>query len=378
MTERRLAMIDVKPGTAMESQSGLNQKWPKIYGAYRLPAAKPRVAAIICHPTSNFMNHYLIDPLADRGIACMGLNTRYAGNDVTLLMERAIQDLGAGVRWWREQGVEKVALVGNSGGASLAALYQSQAERLSIDATVDGRPIDLVPQDLPPADGISLCGAHPGRAITLSEWLDPALLDEADPDGIDPALDLYDPSNGPPYTTEFLQRFRAAQAERYRRLEEWVWARLRMLRDRATAPGDEAFIVYRTHADPRFLDLSLDANDREAGGIWGPPKAVNEAANAMGRFTTLTAFLSQFSSASCADGPRRLAETSIPVQLLDYTADQSVFPSSIAAWRAAIDGRAAGGKADLHVIKGGNHYLAGQPDLVATVADRIAGFAEAL
>jgi hypothetical protein len=50
----------------------------------------------------------------------------------------------------------------------------------------------------------------------------------------------------------------------------------------------------------------------------------------------------------------------------------------MAAWRAAIDGRAAGGKADLHVIKGGNHYLVGHPDLVATVADRIASFAEAL
>ena len=32
--ERRLATIDVKPGAALESQSGLQMLRPRIYGAY--------------------------------------------------------------------------------------------------------------------------------------------------------------------------------------------------------------------------------------------------------------------------------------------------------------------------------------------------------
>ena len=62
MAELKLVAIDVKPGTAMESQSGLQMLRPRIYGAYAEPARK-KVAAIVMHPTSNFMGHYLIQPL---------------------------------------------------------------------------------------------------------------------------------------------------------------------------------------------------------------------------------------------------------------------------------------------------------------------------
>ncbi|MDQ6640039.1 MAG: hypothetical protein M3Z15_10325, partial [Pseudomonadota bacterium] len=73
--ELRLAAIDVKPGAAMESQSGLQMLRPRIYGAYaeaaRAHAAGGRrTGAIVMHPASNFMGHYLIAPLAERGITC--------------------------------------------------------------------------------------------------------------------------------------------------------------------------------------------------------------------------------------------------------------------------------------------------------------------
>src|SRR5205085_7376895 len=129
MSSLELAVINVKPGAAMESQSGLQLLRPRIYGAWMQPTGPKRAAAIVMHPTSNFMGHYLIEPLAARGVACMGLNSRYAGNDTLLLMERVIQDLGAGVQFMRAQGYEKVVLVGNSGGASLSCFYQAQAER---------------------------------------------------------------------------------------------------------------------------------------------------------------------------------------------------------------------------------------------------------
>ncbi|HUL65997.1 MAG TPA: alpha/beta hydrolase [Burkholderiaceae bacterium] len=370
MADLKLAVIDVKPGAAMESQSGLQMLRPRIYGAYA-EAPGSKVAAIVMHPASNFMGHYLIQPLAERGLCCMGLNSRYAGNDSLLLMERVIQDLGAGVKYLRALGYRRIVLIGNSGGAALASFYQAQAERLSIETMVDGDPAHLSREDLPPVDGIALCAAHEGRSSLYVKWLDPSVLDEHDALTADPELDMYNPKNGPPYAPAFLDLFRSAQRARRDRIETWVWNRLRKLRATAGAPRDEAFVVHRTHADPRCLDLSLDRNDRAIGSVWGDAKSVNYAANAMGRYTSLTSFLSQWSSASRADGPANLARTSVPSLLLTYAADQSTFPSTRDGWLAAGTNRIR--NVD---IKGGNHYLAGQPQLVQEVADAIAGWVE--
>ena len=373
MPEPKLAVIDVRPGAALESQSGLQMLRPRIFGAWMEPAGARRAAAIVMHPASNFMAHYLIAPLAARGVACMGLNSRYAGNDTLLLMERVLQDLGAGVQYLRAQGYDKVVLVGNSGGASLSAFYQAQAEHLTIEHMVDGDPAMLSPRDLPPVQGLALCAAHEGRSTLMRNWIDPSLTDEHDGLSVDAALDMYDARNGPPYPREFLERFRNAQQARYERVDQWVQARLAQLRAdaRPGSPRDEVFVVYRTHADPRFLDLSLDANDRAVGSVWGAgaagARSVNYAASQMGRITSLAAWLSQWSPRSRADGPTNLARTTVPTLLCTYTADQSTFPSTKAAWLAA------GGDRIRNVdIVGGDHYLAGQPALVEQVADAMA------
>ena len=378
MPELKLAVIDVKPGAALESQSGLQMLRPRIYGAWMKPAGPKNVAAIVMHPSSNFMGHYLIEPLAVRGIACMGLNSRYAGNDTLLLMERVIQDLGAGVQFLRAQGYDKVVLIGNSGGASLAAFYQAQAEKLSIDSMLDGDPAHLTPADLPPVDGLALCAAHEGRSFLMRKWIDPSVTDEHEPLSCDTSLDMYNAHNQP-FSQAFLSRFDAAQAQRLACIEAWVGERLATLRAR-TEPGaarDQVFVIHRTHADPRFIDLGIDANDRQSGSVWGNgamgARFVNYAASQMGRITSLTAFRSQWSSQSRADGPANLARTSVPTLLCTYTADQSTFPSTRDAWLAA------GGSRIRNVdITGANHYLAGQPQLVMQVADEMAGWIQAL
>jgi hypothetical protein len=374
--EERLLVLPGRPGAAGESQSGLNQAAPRIYGRMLRPPGAS-VAAVLVHPTSNFLDHYLLAPLAERGLAAVALNTRYAGNDTTLLMEQAIADLGVGVRHLRALGFRRILLLGNSGGASLVAFYQAQAERGFVRDTPDGRPFPLTPEETPPADAIALFAAHPGRARTLLAWLDPSVVEEQDPRATDPAFDMFDAANGPPYDPAWLAAYRARQRARRDAIEERVRARLRMLSADPSGPQDEALLVYRTHADPRFLDLSLDANERRAGSIWGDPRRVNRAANAMGRFSTLTSWLSQWSSASRADGPARLAETSVPVLLVDHRADASVFPSDNEAWAAAASSRAAGGAARVEALPGGDHYLSGRPDLVARLADLVRDFAAA-
>jgi pimeloyl-ACP methyl ester carboxylesterase len=378
MPNLNLAVIDVKPGAALESQSGLQMLRPRIYGGWMQPAGPKKVAAIVMHPSSNFMGHYLIEPLAARGIACMGLNSRYAGNDTLLLMERVIQDLGAGVQFLRAQGYDKVVLIGNSGGASLSAFYQAQAERLTIDTMLDGDPAHLSPKDLPPVDGLVLCAAHEGRSFLMRKWIDPSVTDEHEPLSCNASLDMYDAANQP-FTPEYLARFDAAQGQRLSRIEAWACERLALLRARSEpgAARDQVFVIHRTHADPRFIDLSIDANDRQCGSVWASTakgaRSVNYAASQMGRITSLTAFLSQWSSRSRADGPANLARTSVPTLLCTYTADQSTFPSTRDAWLAAGAGRIR--NVD---ITGGNHYLAGQPELVIQVADEMASWMHAL
>jgi hypothetical protein len=213
----------------------------------------------------------------------------------------------------------------------------------------------------------------------MRHWIDPSVFDEDDPLAANFDVDMYDERNGPPYPAAFIAHFRAAQQDRLRRIDQWVLARLALLR-RQKAPGsprDQVFVIHRTHADPRFLDLALDANDREVGSVWGQgatgARAVNYAASQMGRITSLTAFLSQWSPLSRADGPANLAKTSVPVLLHTYTADQSTFPSTRDAWLAA------GGSRIRNIdLRGGTHYLAGQPQLVAQVADEMAAWMLAL
>jgi hypothetical protein len=184
---------------------------------------------------------------------------------------------------------------------------------------------------------------------------------------------MFNPRHGPPYSPAFLAAFAAAQTQRRDRIERWVMARLNLLEADPKGPQDQAFVIYRTLADPRCLDLSLDPNDRPPGSIWGDARAVNYGPNSVGRYTSLRAFMSQWSSRSQADGPANLARTSVPVQLFTHTADSSTFPSTRDAWLAAAPGRIR--NVDL---AGGNHYLAGQPALVTRMADEMAAWIKAL
>ena len=364
-TDQTIA-VSVKPGGFMEIQSGIARRDPKIYCRLVGSGDVRREAYVLVHPTSNFHNHYLAKPLAARGATVLLVNTRYVGNDSMLLMERAIQDLGAAIATMRACGFGNITLIGNSGGGSMSAMYQEQAERLTIKTTPDGRAFDLKPEQLPPVDRMALVCAHPGRAEQLLAKIDPAARDRSDPWYVDPALDMFDPANGPPYDRDWLIRYRRAQAQRLSGIEEWVVARIAELEKcRSPEAADEAFLIQRTQADPRMLDLTIDRNDRKQGTIQGDARQANFAANSLARFSTLRSFLSQWSPRhSRAHGPRCLANTTTPVLVVNHTADQAVFPSQIDDWM-----RAAGSRGERYDLKGAPHYADDRPELVEELAD---------
>ncbi|WP_255552149.1 lysophospholipase [Maritimibacter dapengensis] len=276
-------------------------------------------------------------------------------------MEKVAADLGAYVSYARNQlGYGKVVLCGWSGGGSLATFYQSQAEHPTITQTPAGDPYDLTAVNLPPADALMFVAAHIGRAHTLSEWIDPSVLDELDPDRRNPELDLYSGAVSTPYTAEFINKFRAAQSARIRSITDRVLERLSDLERRGTAEMERAFITHRTMADPRFLDPSLEPNGRKANWCYmGNPETANSGPVGLARFSMLRAWLSQWSpDHTNADALKAIPATSVPLLVVENEADDAVPPS-----HPQKVFEAAGAKDKQYVkIDGATHYYRDQPE----------------
>jgi pimeloyl-ACP methyl ester carboxylesterase len=356
----------------MEIQSGLFATRPTVFGALHR-ARSGSTAAILMHPTSNFHNHYLLKPLSELGITTLALNSRYVNNDATLIMERVLLDLAAGVTYLRQQGFDNVTLLGNSGGGALMATYQAEAERRQAESTETGDLLLNSIHELPVADGIGLIAAHPGRARFLTRCLDAAVINENDVEQLDTNWDIFNPRHGPPFTVDFVEGIEKRQRDRNHRITDFARKRLNKLRQSDGPATDEVFIIRRTAADPRFVDLSLDANDRSAGTIWGDAETINAAANGPARVTTCTSFLSQWSlEETGADGPENLLNTSVPVMIMEYTADAAVFPSDTVAWLKCCKGRST-----YHAIQGATHYLTQQPEKISEVTNLTAEWIQA-
>ena len=56
-----------------------------------------------------------------------------------------------------------------------------------------------------------------GRPEVLTDWMDASVIDENDPVATDESLNPFNPDNGPPYSAEFIARYRAAQRARNQR-----------------------------------------------------------------------------------------------------------------------------------------------------------------
>ena len=330
-------------------------------GVRFLPKDKPsKTLAVFMHPASTLQLLPVPRALAQAGVHVLCAGSRFAKNDTPLIMEKVILDLGAYLRHAKEQwGYEKILLCGWSGGGSLSLFYQSQAEKPSIV------------EKLIPADAMIFQAAHLSRAIYLAESIDPSVLDENDPDRRDPELDIYDPKcpHQPPYSPEFVSLFRKKQLERVRRRTAWVKEMIGRLK------GDEmerGFVTHRTMADLRFLDPAIDPNDRKPGWCYmGKPATANNGPIGLGRFSTLRAWLSQWSiDDTNADGPRCARSISVPLLAIENSADDAV-PQPHAR---IIHDAAASRDKTFRVIKGATHYYQGQPELLKQAVDLCVGW----
>lgn len=325
---------------------------------------------IFMHPATTLNLMPLPQALARSGRHVLCCGSRFAKNDAPLIMEKVAADLAAYVRHARDVlGYNKIVLCGWSGGGSLAAFYQAQAERPDIVATPAGDPYDLTKIDMPPADALMFIAAHIGRAVTLSEWIDPSVIDELDPDRRDASLDLYGDAVKAPYDAAFVERFRAAQLARVRRITARALDMLEALKKKGGGEVERPFIVHRTMADPRFLDSALEPNDRQPNWCYlGNPETANSGPVGLARFSTLRAWLSQWSpDHSVADAERAVVKVSTPLLVMENSADDAVPPSHPRRVFAA----ARMTDKTYHRIEGATHYYRDQPEHEAQAVSTI-------
>jgi len=347
-----------------------SQGMVNLEGIRFLPKKPSKTLAVFMHPATTLQLLPMPRALAGAGVHVLCCGSRFAKNDAPLIMEKVVLDLGAYIRHAKEKwGYEKILLSGWSGGGSLAMLYQSQAEKPTITATPAGDPVEL--KGLVKADAMIFQAAHLSRAIYLAESIDPSVLDENDPERRDRELDIYDPKcpHQPPYSPEFIGLFRKKQLERVRRRTAWVKELLGRLK------GDEmerGFVTHRTMADLRYVDPAVDPNDRRPGWCYmGKPATANNGPIGLGRFSTLRAWLSQWSiDDTHADGPRCARSISVPLLAIENSADDAV-PQPHAR---TIHDAAASKDKTFAVIKGATHYYQGQPELLKQAVDLCVGW----
>jgi pimeloyl-ACP methyl ester carboxylesterase len=312
--------------TAPRSQPG-GHPCQGLYWTER--GTRPRVAVVAAHYNVDFSEHYIAPYVAARGIGFLGWNTRFRGNEDLFLLEHALIDIGVGVRWLREEaGVETVAILGNSGGGSLMGAYQAEAAAPTLPAS--GATAAAL-RALPKADLYISLNAHQGRPDVLTAWMDASVIDETDPAATDPALDPFGAANTPPYSAEFIARYRAAQRRRNQKITDWAKAELARLN--AAGVPDRIFPLFRTWADLRFMDGAIDPSDRPVPGCYrGHPATVNRQPVGIGRANTLKTWLSMWSleSSKCQIAPH-LPKVALPALVVQATADMGVFPSDARA-----------------------------------------------
>jgi hypothetical protein len=361
---------------------------------HRVPAS-PTVVTLM-HPRQDVTHHPLVPILLGRGFSVWTQGSRSVNNDLTLVHEQTLLDVAAGLTFLRERGFDSLVTLGHSGGGALYAYYIEQSalppgERIA--TTPAGRPTRLAETTMPAPDAALFLAPHPGQGALLLGCIDPSVADEADPLSITPELDPFNPANGfaePPhsacYTAEFLDRYRAAQRARVARIDAVArervaqageararYKRTGLAQDRRVALAPRLITVYRSDADPRTVDLSIDPNDRPYGSVFGSrPDLINYGLVGFGRLTTPDAWLSTWSGLSSKAGFIRCAPgVTVPSLLIELTGDQAAFPGDSARMFAAL-----GATDKTHERVRGTHFggpiTPGEPPGTATGGSLIA------
>jgi hypothetical protein len=365
-----MEFIGLTSPTAQQSPPG-NNPCQGIYWTLK-GAPRPRVAIIASHYNHDFVEHYLAPYMAERGIGFLGWNNRYRGAEDQFILEHGVIDIAVGMRWLKEVGgAETIVLLGNSGGGSLMAAYQGEAKTRFLAKDASGVVADAL-HGIPQGDLYISLNAHPGRPEIMTAWMDASVVDERDPTKTDESLNPYNPDNGPPYSPEFITRYRAAQKARNQRITDWVKKELPRLN--AAGIPDNIFSVFRTKADLRLMDPGIDPSDRPCPGTYGGhPSVMNRVPFGLGRTSSLKTWLSMWSlETSKCTGDALFERIDLPAFVIQSTGDWSVFNSEAKRIYEAL-----GSKDKQSAWPKGLHCFDGSHEQRNTVADMMSDWIKA-
>jgi hypothetical protein len=210
------------------------------------PGANAHVALIHIHPDGNTFNMLQVPEMAKRGYRVLTVN-HHGAADVELFA----QPLSRGIGYLRSlPGVQRVVIMGHSGGGHLVAWYQNVAEHGP--AACQG-PEKIYPcaadrvTALAKADGIIMLDSTLGAFHQMSA-VDPAV----DGDKRIASLDMFAAVNGydmtakrATYPADFAKRFYAAQSARNATIVDNAIARLKAIQQGKGQFSDDEPLVIR-------------------------------------------------------------------------------------------------------------------------------------
>ncbi len=211
------------------------------------PKDRLPVGIVVIHADADYSFLPMCAELAKRGFSVLGGKVR--GDEVGL--ESKMLDVKAAVDFLKHlPGIEKVVLMGHSGGATLMSAYQSIAENgVGIYQTEDMLYPCPLKETLIPADGLMLIDSNFGNGAMTLMSVDPAVIQNGNGMELDSSLDVFSPENGfckegTRYSEEFLEKFFKAQARRNNEIIDLALERLHAL-NHGTGyyENDEPFLI---------------------------------------------------------------------------------------------------------------------------------------
>jgi hypothetical protein len=191
------------------------------------------IAILIMHSDGDYLNFVPGPELAKRGYITLCANVVGASKP----LDEKLLDVKAAVEYLKAMpGIQKVIILGHSGGATLMSCYQAVAENGNSFYQDGTRIVDMENVGvLPKADGFLRIDSNWGNGAMTLLSIDPAVEDERGVRMRDPELDIFNPQNGydpegSHYSEAFIRKLMSAQKERGKRLIHAALGRLQAIR----------------------------------------------------------------------------------------------------------------------------------------------------
>ncbi|KAJ5133241.1 hypothetical protein N7526_004606 [Penicillium atrosanguineum] len=207
------------------------------------------------HAEQDYTSFVSCQALQGRGftVFCANNDASKSGYMSDLNFEDMMTDVNRGMTYLRNlTDIDKVVMLGHSGGGTMMAAYQDIAED-GASACQGSEKIyhcSSAMDDLEPADGLMLLAANYGISTMTFLSLNPAFMDGSNASKINQSLNVFNPNNGfnnitrSNYTAEFKKAFQAGAVARNNRIIKYAGERLVAIEaGNSTNNDDEPFTI---------------------------------------------------------------------------------------------------------------------------------------